>query len=203
MHGAVLIKGILVGFCMAAPVGPINILCMRRTLSEGRTIGFFSGLGAATADSFYGAIAALSITSVSTFLTSESQTMRTAGGIILCVLGIKIFLTKPTTRKAPGTKGKDIFHAYLSTLLLTLTNPTTIFSFAAIFTGLGMASTEYSHFSGTELVIGIFIGSSLWWLFLTEFIGKIRHKLDFKTMSWINKFAGAFILVFSLLSVFK
>src|SRR5690349_8522723 len=128
MFVEMLIKGLIIGFSIAAPVGPIGILCIRRTLEHGRFIGFVSGLGAATADGVYGLIAGLGLTVITNFLIGQQWWLQIIGGAFLCYLGVKIFFSKPsnTSAKAEGDKP---FTAYVSTLFLTITNPVTILSF--------------------------------------------------------------------------
>ena len=132
-----LFQGVLLGFSIAAPVGPIGVLCIRRTLAEGRLTGFVSGLGAATADAIYGLVAGFGLTFVSSLLVGGQFWMRLVGGAFLCYLGARTFLAKPAQRTASAT-GSGLLGAYASTLVLTLTNPMTIFSFAAVFAGLGV-----------------------------------------------------------------
>lgn len=121
-----LIKGILIGFSIAAPVGPIGVLCIRRTLAEGRTSGFFSSLGAATADAVYGSIAGFGLTFISNFLINQQIWLSLIGGMFLCYLGIKTFLDRPTKQVISVNKN-SLICAYASTFLLTLTNPIRFF----------------------------------------------------------------------------
>jgi len=130
------LSGLAIGFSIAAPVGPIGVLCVRRTLVEGRTSGFVSGLGAASADAIYGSIAAFGLTLISNFLITQQVWLRLIGGLFLCCLGLKTLLAKPAEQAATA-KGNGLIGAYVSTFFLTLTNPMTIISFAAIFAGLG------------------------------------------------------------------
>ena len=142
-----LLRGLVIGFSIAAPVGPIGALCMRRTLTEGRAFGLVSGLGAASADAIYGCIAGFGLTFVSAFLVGHQLWLRLLGGAFLCYLGVKTLLTKPTEEGATA-KGKTLIGAYGSTFLLTLTNPMTILSFAAVFAGLGLAGSSQDYWSG-------------------------------------------------------
>jgi len=139
-----LLRGIIIRFSIAAPVGPIGVLCIRRTLAEGRVYGLISGLGAATADAIYGCVAGFGLTFISSFLISQQIWLRLIGGGFLCLLGIRIFLSEPA-KQAASTKGNGFLSAYASTFLLTATNPMTILSFAAIFAGLGVGSTSKNY----------------------------------------------------------
>ena len=131
-------RGLVIGFAIAAPVGAIGVLCIRRTLADGRLTGFVSGLGAATADALYGAVAALGLTAISSALVAHQATVRLVGGLFLCYLGVRTALAAPATTGATGAR-RGLLAAYGSTLALTLTNPSTILSFAAVFAGLGLA----------------------------------------------------------------
>ena len=180
------IKGLIIGFSIAAPVGPIGLLCIQRTLTEGRTSGFITGFGAATADFLYGCIAGFGLTVVSTFLISQHVWFQLIGSIFLCVLGVKTFFSAPAD-KAASVKGRSLFKNYVSTLILTLTNPVTIISFAAIFAGLG---AHKDYVSAGLLVSGVFTGSILWWLILSSSVSLFRSKMDITKLRWINRGSG-------------
>ena len=139
MDTSLLLKGLLIGFSIAAPVGPIGVLCIRRTLVQGRAAGLVSGLGAASADAVYGSIAAFGLSFVSGLLISQQSWLKLIGGAFLCYLGIRTLLAQPAERAA-AAGGMGLAGAYSSTFFLTLTNPTTILSFVAVFAGLGLAS---------------------------------------------------------------
>jgi threonine/homoserine/homoserine lactone efflux protein len=195
-----LLKGLVIGFSIAAPVGPIGVLCMRRTLAEGRAIGLVSGLGAATADAIYGCVAGFGLTFISNFLVGLQIELRMIGGVFLCYLGVKTAMTKPIEQPNPKKNG-GILGAYASTFFLTLANPMTILSFAAIFSGLGLASVGGNHASAGVLVLGVFIGSSLWWLILSGGVGLFRAKIDFHGLQWINRISGVVITGFGLMTI--
>jgi threonine/homoserine/homoserine lactone efflux protein len=194
-----LLKGIIIGFAIAAPVGPIGVLCIRRTLADGRLPGFVSGLGAATADAVYGAVAAFGLTLVTDFLMEGASWLRLIGGAFLLFLGIRTFFARPAERAAPARNG-GLVGAYASTLFLTLTNPTTILSFAAIFAGLGVGSTN-DALSAMLLVLGVFLGSALWWLVLSGTAGLFRAKLSAGGLRWVNRVSGTIIAAFGVLAL--
>ncbi|MCK5245713.1 LysE family transporter [Candidatus Bipolaricaulota bacterium] len=200
MDIAFLVRGLVIGFSIAAPVGPIGVLCMRRTLADGHASGLSSGLGAATADAIYGSIAAFGLTFVSSFLVTQQTWLRLVGGVFLCYLGLKTLLTKPAEQAATG-KGKGLVGAFASTFLLTLTNPMTIISFAAIFAGLGLAGAGGSYLSAGVLVTGVFLGSALWWLLLSGGFGLFRKKFNPAGLRWVNRISGAVITGFGLLAL--
>ncbi len=200
MDISILLKGILLGFSIAAPVGPIGVLCIRRTLSGGRASGFVSGLGAATADAFYGSIAGFGLTFISGFMISQQTWLRLLGGAFLMYLGIRTFLAK-TGQAAATASGDGLAGAYASTLFLTLTNPLTIISFAAMFAGLGIASGSSDYASAAALVAGVFLGSASWWFILSGGVSVFRSRFDLQAMNWVNRFSGAIILGFGLLAL--
>jgi len=191
-------KGLIIGFSIAAPVGPIGILCIRRTLEYGRFVGFVSGLGAATADALYGLMAGLGLTIISNFLLGQQWYLQIIGSIFLCYLGVKIFISTPSQDSAKA-KGNKPFKAYISTFLLTITNPVTILSFIAVFSGLGMNSNDTTSF-GFLLVLGVFLGSALWWLLLSSIAGIIANKMKSNSFSMklINRFSGVVLLLFGI-----
>lgn len=196
------VKGLIIGFSIAAPVGPIGILCIRRTLEYGRWIGFVSGLGAATADAFYGLVAGLGLTIVTRFLIDQQSWLHVIGSVFLCYLGIRIFFSKPSDEaaKAKG-KGRNVFKAYASTFLLTMTNPVTILSFLAIFSSLGMAKNE-SSIAGLLLVVGVFLGSVFWWLLLSQMAGLLAKRVGNRFFKCVNYVSGAVLVAFGVYGVF-
>jgi threonine/homoserine/homoserine lactone efflux protein len=195
-----LLRGFVIGLSIAAPIGPINVLCISRTLAEGRLIGIVSGLGGATADAVYGCVAGFGLTFVSSILINQQAWLRLIGGLFLCYLGAKTFWAEPAKRAA-SSKGNGLVGAYTSTFFLTLTNPMTILSFVALFAGLGLASTGGNFMSATSLVFGIFIGSSSWLLILCSSVDIFREKLSPSRMQWINRISGAIIAGFGLVAL--
>lgn len=195
-----LFKGIIFGFSIAAPVGPIGILCIRRTLAQGAATGILSGLGAATADAFYGLIAALGISAVAVFLVDHQIYLHLIGGMFLLYLGYKTFKLRPAEAIA-NARGGSLLGAYTSTLALTITNPLTIMSFAAVFAALGAGATGANSMSSFILVAGVFIGSMLWWLILSGIVSLLRHKFNSKHLKWINRLSGLIIAGFGIVSL--
>jgi len=197
-----LIRGLIIGFSIAAPVGPIGVLVIRRTLAEGRISGFVSGVGAATADAIYGCIAAFGLTTISKMLVSEQAWFRLVGGLFLCYLGIRTFLARPAERPA-SAKGNGLIGAYASTLLLTLTNPMTILSFVAVFAGFGVASSSSSYLDPGLLVLGVFVGSGVWWLVLSGGVSLSRKGLNLRRMRWVNRVSGLILIGFGLIALWS
>ena len=190
-------KGMLLGFSIAAPVGPIGVLCIRRTLAGGRLAGLVAGLGAATADAMYGLVAGLGITFVSNLLIDHRLGLGLVGGGFLCYLGVRTLLAGPTTSEA-GISNRGLVGSYVSTLLLTLTNPMTILSFAAIFAGMGLADGVTGYAGAGLLVAGVFSGSALWWLTLSSAVSLLRTRVTAGWLVWINRLAGAILIGFGL-----
>lgn len=190
-----LMKGIILGITIAAPVGPIGILCIRRTLQFGRFSGFFSGLGAAVADTFYGLITAFGLTFISSFLIAQQFWLRLIGGGFLLCLGAKMFFTRRQEHQKEVTH-KTLLSDFISTFFLTITNPMTILAFVAIFAGLGLSDMHENYWNALELVFGVFVGSTVWWLILCEGITLFRKRLNQTVMVWINRIAGLIIAAF-------
>lgn len=199
---AFLLKGLLIGFSIAAPVGPIGVLCIRRTLADGRMAGLVSGLGAATADALYGSIAGFGLTLISAFLLDQQSWIRLVGGAFLCYLGLKTFMSRPADQPV-NFRGGNLFSAYISTFFLTLTNPLTILSFAAIFAGLGLGAAKGDFASAGALVAGVFLGSATWWLFLSCGVSAFRGRFDRRAMAWVNRLSGLIILGFGLAAFWR
>jgi len=202
MELGLFIRGLIIGFSIAAPVGPIGVLCIRRTLADGRTSGFLSGLGAATADALYGCVAGFGLTVISGFLVDQRFWIQLIGGIFLLALGIKTLRTVPAERAAAAS-GTGLAASYASTLLLTLTNPMTILSFAGIFAALGVADTGGDFSAAALLVLGVFVGSAAWWLLLSGGVGLLREKVSSGVLRWTNRLSGAILLAFGLIAVWQ
>lgn len=200
MDASFYLRGLLLGFSIAAVVGPIGLLCISRTLQRGFLYGFVTGLGAATADGMYGGIAAFGLTLISTFLVSQQLWIRLLGGLFLLYLGIRTMLTRPSQRTAQS-RDSSFFGAYVSTWLLTLTNPLTILSFAAIFAGLGVGVSSRSGLAATLVVAGVFCGSGIWWLLLSGGVGLLRERMTSGWLTWINRCAGAALTIFGLVAI--
>jgi threonine/homoserine/homoserine lactone efflux protein len=174
-------------------------LCIRRTLAEGRISGFVSGFGAATADALYGSVAALGLTFVTNLLVGGESWLRLVGGAFLVFLGVRTFLAHPAERAAPVGRG-GLLGDYASTLFLTLTNPTTILSFAAIFAGVEAGEANVG-LSATMLVPGVFLSSAMWWFVLSGAVGLFRAKLSARGLRWAHRASGTIITTFGVLAV--
>lgn len=194
-------KGLAIGFSIAAPVGPIGALCIRRSLAEGRAIGFATGLGAATADALYGAVAAFGLTAISSFLTNQQFWLGSLGGIFLLYLGIQTFRASPT-QQAADARGSTLLSAFATTLLLTLTNPATILSFIGLFSATGFAASPNTA-TAAALVLGVFIGSAIWWLILSSSVDRLRFRFGPDWMRAVNRLSGCILIAFGAYAIFK
>jgi len=203
MDSVLFLRGLAIGFSIAAPVGPIGILCIRRTLAEGRASGFLSGLGAATADALYGCVAGFGLTVVSAFLVDQRAWIQLIGGVFLLALGVRTLRSKPAERAAQASAGRGLAGSYLSTLLLTLTNPMTIISFAGIFAALGVAETGGSLAAAAWLVAGVFAGSAAWWLLLSGGVGLMRDRIASGALLWVNRASGVVLVAFGAVAVWQ
>lgn len=200
MNVSFFLRGWLIGLSIAATVGPMFMLCVQRTLRKGYRYGLLSGFGIATADGIYGSIAGFGLTTITTFLVRQQTWIRLIGGGFLLYLGIRTLLTKPVERAASAREG-SLLRAYLSTLALTLTNPVTILSFAAIFMGIGVGNTGGNYVTAMLVVLGVFLGSGCWWLILTSSLGLLRRNFSQSWLYWLNRCSGAIIAIFGLVAL--
>jgi threonine/homoserine/homoserine lactone efflux protein len=199
MELSIFFKGICIGFALAVPIGPIGILCIHKTISEGRLSGLIIGLGAATADLIYGIVAAFGLTFISNTLYNQRIWIRLAGGILFLLLGLKIF-RKHTANSITNISSERVFRSYLSTVFLTLTNPLTIFAFIAVFAALGLGK-RIGYFSISALVAGVFIGSCIWFLSLNSGVALFRKKINFAGLQWVNRIAGILIIISGVIAI--
>jgi threonine/homoserine/homoserine lactone efflux protein len=197
------VRGLLLGFAIAAPVGPIGVLVIRRTLAAGPKTGLVSGLGAATADAGYGLIAVLGLTALTRLLLAHADLLRLAGGLFLCGFGLRTILARPADAGAADGFSGHLWNAYLSTLALTVTNPMTILSFAAAFAGLGVAASGGTPAVGLILVAAVFLGSAVWWTLLSGGVGLLRGSLGSRELRAVNWLSGLLLLGFGLLALLR
>ncbi len=199
MDPTFLARGLVVGFTVAAAVGPISLLTMRRTLAHGRVYGLVSGLGVAAADASYGAIAAFGLTAITAILVGARTALALVGGAFLIWLAIRTIRARPATIAADPDDRPGLTAAFLSIYGLTMTNPMTILSFGGIFAGLGLAGG--GGLDAAVLTLGVFLGSSLWWVVLTAVVGLLRERITAGVLVWINRISGAVLLVFGSVAI--
>jgi len=193
-------KGLIIGFLIALPVGPVAIVCIHRTLAGSKRHGLISGLGAATADALYGGVAALGLSVTAAYFQRHAPVFQILGGSALCLLGIKTFFSMHKKNRGPAT---HVIHAgnFFSTFLLTLMNPMTIVAFAIVFASSDLHASH--DMSAALLVCGVFCGSALWWLTLSILAGAFSNTVNEEHMGMINKTAGAFILLLGIWVFFR
>ncbi len=190
------LKGILIGVAIAAPVGPIGMLCVQKSLRGGFLIGLSAGIGAAIADAIYGAIAASSLTFIMDFLLKKAVILNVLGSIFLCYIGIKMLLPHLRVKSIKDAQ-TSYLHTMGNTFFLTITSPITVLAFIAIFSGIGLQPT-HDYLDAGILVSGVFIGSIIWWVILAGIISYFRKSIDLDKLIIVDKFAGVVLLVFGL-----
>ncbi len=199
MEFILLIKGIAVGFAMAMPIGPIGVICIQNTLTVGRLRGLIIGLAAATADLLFSCIAAFGLTIISDMLDDQRIWIRLTCGAILFFVGIRKLRARPDNRKFKNSNS-GMLKSYFSTVILTLTNPFTVFAFIAVFAALGLGNLS-GYFPTSTLVTGVFIGSFLWFLSLNSGVTLFRNKLNQNSMHWVNRIAGILIIISGFIAI--
>jgi threonine/homoserine/homoserine lactone efflux protein len=197
------LKGLMIGFAVSAPVGPIGVLCIQRSLHNGIKVGLMTGMGAAIANGTYGLIAGFGLTAITNMLVAQQFWIQTIGGFFLLYLGIKLLIKSPQQQANISNSDKSLWHAFTTSFILTLINPVTILFFMAIFVGVGMGNNSYTGYSHAFLlVLGITLGSALWWFFLSgSIVFFLRHRINDKIMKIINCVSGGIVLVFGLFAL--
>jgi threonine/homoserine/homoserine lactone efflux protein len=192
---AFFLKGILVGAVIAVPVGPVGVLCVRRTIFEGRLAGLASGLGAATADAIFGIIAGFGLTVVADWILGYENLLRVGGGGYLVYAGGAAFFAKPDTEQHEETDPEGLARDFASTFALSVTNPVTILAFLGIFAALGLSGAAATVLSAAIMVLGVWIGSMLWWLGLSLGIAPFRRSIGTQHLAWISRGSGAILFL--------
>jgi threonine/homoserine/homoserine lactone efflux protein len=190
------IKGLLVGIIVAAPMGPVNILCIHRTITCGRIAGLTAGMGAALGDAAFALVAALGITAVSAFVEAHEAWFRVPGGIMLLILGFKLWLSHPHYEQR-DTNGQSLLRSLFATFLLTISNPITIAAFLALFVAWGMSS-GLNMGASAEVVLGVLAGSAMWWVALVIIIGMLHRKIEDRYMLLLNRITAGAVVAFGL-----
>jgi threonine/homoserine/homoserine lactone efflux protein len=201
MEWVVLPKGVLLGLSVAAPVGPIGVLTIRRTISDGFRMGFATGLGAATADATYGLIAAFGLTAIMAVLTDHADAIRLVGGVMLVVIGVRTLVQGRAAGNGHEFAAANVLtpaRSYIQTVGLTLTNPMTILAFIGMFAGIGISSGGADIPNALALVLGAGTGSAIWWLGLAFVVSRIRHRLSTSVVQAINVSSALIIVGFGV-----
>lgn len=191
-----LIKGILVGLLASIPLGPIGVLCVQRTINKGRLSGFFSGMGAAVADTVFAMIAGFSLSFIMDFVELWKMEFQVGGGVLILLLGLKIFMTNPISQMRKNRRQKSkLFEDFFSVFLLTVSNPLAVFFFVALFASVNVVTEDENIFHAGAILGGVLFGASLWWFTLTTFVDRFRKRFRIKQLWWINKIAGAVVVL--------
>lgn len=194
------LKGISIGFSIAAPIGPVGVLCIRRTLQKGKTSGFISGLGASSASLLYGVTLLFGFSLFSELMSKCQFWLRLAGGLFLIYLGCRILFTKFSIKPKEKTS-YNLLNDYFTTFIINLTNPITLISYFAIFSSYGFEEGEGVTAFTSFLLLGIFLGSAIWWAILSNGISYFKSKLNQEALRWINRIAGSIVIGFGVLSL--
>ena len=195
------LKGMVVGIAVAAPIGPASIMCIRRTIGRGFFLGIASGLGVATADTFYGCIAGFGLTSLADLVVGWFTRVQFIGGLLLVALGVVFYISKPPESERRRNVD-DVFHAFLSTFGVTIANPLILFLFAAVFAAVGIDEFAEDIDLVGFLVLGIFSGAMLWWFMVCSLLGILHARIQFTSLAWTNKVSGLMIILLGLFALY-
>lgn len=192
-----ILDGMIVGFSASVPLGPIGVLCIQRTLQKGRLSGYISGLGAAFSDTIYAVIAGFSLSFIVAFIEEQFFWLQIFGAAILILLGLHIFRSNPAVQlRKQRNRKSSLLQDFISTFLLTISNPLAVFLFIAFFASLRVVDRAQGLSGQLMLIGGVFAGASLWWFILTSVVALFRSKVNLRRLFWINKIAGTAIIVF-------
>jgi threonine/homoserine/homoserine lactone efflux protein len=195
MDSGLFIQGMIIGLTLAVPVGPISLVCIHRTVANGRLHGIFSGFGVATADSFYAAVAFLGLTAVSGLIIGHQALFRLLAGIALVIIGIQVFRSIPAA-VGDGNGQEPYLKDYLSLLAIAGANPLTIIFFVTILPGFGVVAQGTTLIAAVPFVAGVFLGSAMWWVILCGSLGTVRSRLSPRNLRWINRASGLLVSCF-------
>lgn len=196
---SVFLRGLVLGVVIAAPVGPVGILCIRRTLEKGLSVGFATGVGAALADAIFAAIAAFGVTAALSLLTGAEKEIRLFGGFFLMVMAIRMFLQKIEMERSGAVSVANIIKAFMSGFVITITNPLTIIGILAV---IATFAGHLSYVQAATLTGGIFCGSLAWWLILGGGVFLIRHHFTNNALTWVNRGTSILLLILAIWAIF-
>ena len=198
-----ILKGFILGFSLAAPVGAIGLLVINRTIRKGQLYGFVSGLGATFADAVYGCVAGFSFSAITNLIIQYSNIIKPIGCLAMLIIGVKIFFSKVNSERIKIKDSKSLIGAFSSVFFLTITNPITVIFFVALFSGLGLSINNKDYGDIAIFISGVVIGSATWWLILCGITGVLRHKINNRTIEIINRISGTAIVIFGIIVYFK
>lgn len=199
---SVILRGFLIGFVASAFLGPIGVLCIQRTLSKNQKSGFVSGLGMASADTFYSAIAFFSLSFVLHFIEDHLMVIKIIGVLCVMAVGVKIFFSNPVVQIRRNRAGKsNLWQDFISVLLLTLANPAFILVFIFLFAAFGVSNDTLGMFNGWFMIAGVFAGASSWWFLVTAVVSLFRKKFRPRHMLWINRISGGIIVALGIITI--
>lgn len=201
MQFELILNCLVIGFIVAAPIGPIGVLCIKRSLQYGAKTGIALGFGTALADMFYASIAAFGLTALFDFFVSFQSVIQIIGIVFLVLIGIKTYKSKPAIVASIKHNKTNLIGEFLGAFFLTLTNPITILAFTALFISAGLKNSAYLE--ALQAVVGVFVGSMLCWIFLSIFISRYTQKITQEMLLKINKISGVIILLFAVVVAFK
>ena len=202
MELQLLIKGIIVGLVVSTPIGPMGVLCVQRTLNKGKSSGFSSGMGIATADAIFALIAGLGISFIIHFLSEQQLIIKIIGGLVIAFIGLRIFIANPVKQlKKHRREGKNLFEDFISILFMALSNPLTVFLYIAIFAGLNLHDVAAGYSSALLVVAGVFVGASISWFAISTVVNYFRAKIRLRKLMWINRIAGITIILFGVFAI--
>jgi threonine/homoserine/homoserine lactone efflux protein len=202
--------GVFIGLIVAVPIGPVNLICIRRTITFGPLNGFIAGLGAALGDGIFATVIGFGLTAVRQWIEHHSTTIQLSGGILLLIFGAYTYIADPLHgRPLEQNEGREprrasLARTFASTLALTVTNPATLFAFTVLFAGVGgIAATAAGRFDAAFIVLGVLGGSALWWFTLTTFVGLFHARIDAAAMRIINHVSGIAVCLFGLIVLIR
>lgn len=196
MNTILLLKGLLIGLAVSVPLGPMGMVCVTRTLNHGRYSGFFSGLGAATADTIFALVTGFGITFIINFIHQQELYFQIIGGIFIMYFGWRLFSTNPVKKFRNRKLSKNkLAQDFVSVLLFTLSNPMAILLFLGIFAAVNVVPDQTSLLQNIILFAGVFVGASLWWFFLSSLVYSFRTRLRLRGLLWVNRISGGFMVL--------
>jgi len=204
MELAIILKGILIGLMVSVPLGPMGVVIVQRTLNKGRTSGFVSGLGAATADTLFALIAVMGFGFIIQFIENQRIYIEIIGSLFVIFIGGKIFYSDPIAQIRRGRRKKNtLFADYITVFLMTFSNPLAIFIFIALFAAINLVTDSHRYFSSFLVVLGVFGGAVLWWFTITSVVSHYRQRFRLKRIWWINKITGGIIILLGIIALIK